>query len=89
MTERTAYQAPLTMRPTTTFEAYCAHHVRGATAPMARGDTPLGTARTGTTQLSELTLEQLERVSRFGVLPSGRSRMKKAVGAGDLLSEVA
>ena len=38
-------------------------------------------------KLSDLTAEQLERVSRFGVLPSYPNRMKKAVGASDLLSE--
>ena len=38
-------------------------------------------------KLSDLTPEQLERASRFGVLPSGPSRLKKAVGASNFLSE--
>eukprot|EP00964_Phaeocystis_antarctica_P078339 scaffold48731_cov61-Phaeocystis_antarctica.AAC.4 len=84
------------MRPTTTFDAYCADHVRSAAgaprAPVARGDMvmgaePMGFQAAAAAQLSDLTAAQLERVSRFGVLPSGPSRMKKAVGASDLLSE--
>ena len=91
------------MRPTTTFNAYSAEHLRSAkgaprkTFDAARaesGHTPIGAPPLGgefqaaaAAKLSDLTAEQLERVSRFGVLPSYPNRMKKAVGASDLLSE--
>jgi|NorSeaMetagenome_1021524.scaffolds.fasta_scaffold200007_1 hypothetical protein len=84
------------MRPTTTFDAYCAEHVRSAAgkprAPVTRGDKVMGAApadfqAAAAAKLSDLTPEQLERASRFGVLPSGPSRLKKAVGASNFLSE--
>ena len=88
------------MRPTTMFNAYSAEHLRSAkgaprkTFDAARADTPIGAPPLGgefqaaaAAKLSDLTAEQLERVSRFGVLPSYPNRMKKAVGASDLLSE--
>ena len=85
MTDRTVQQPALTARPTTTFDAYCAAHVTRAAHPAARLDTPIGSARS--VQLEGLTAEELERVSRFGMLPdSGPSKMREVFGAGDLLS---
>jgi hypothetical protein len=77
MADRTVHQPALTIRPTTYFDDYSSGHLTAAPAPAASVTKTLGASASGPVALEGLTAEQLERVSRFGLLPdSGPSKLK-------------